>query len=395
FEKKMRKELIYIANKYKINIKDALKYSKYFKLVNKELIKWENKDKDTIYIWNKINKLVYKGFIETYKKLNIKFNETIYESNIYLLGKKKIRDGILKRNFYYDKDNSIYYLYKGKKIILLRKNGTSLYLTQEIGTLFYRLKKYKKLKLLIYVVGNEQTEHFKIFFNIIKKLNLSTNCIFVHCSYNTVNYLGKKIKSRYYKSNTTNLIFIDDLIYYMNKIIKKESIKKGKINVNINNIDSISLGTIKYQFLKINPKKIIDFDFNNIFKLKGNTGIYIQYTYVRILSILKKNKFNIFIINKNIKFYLNIIKNNEKDIIKLILEYYKIITYVKKKYDISILTTFLYNFTKKINYFYNRNKIINLDNIYKKNFRLIICKIILNFLYNNMKILGIPILKNI
>ncbi|MDH3004274.1 MAG: arginine--tRNA ligase [Candidatus Shikimatogenerans sp. JK-2022] len=389
YEYELQKELNKITKKYNINKKKALKYSKLFKLVNNELIKWENNNKNTINIWKKINNLVYKGFKSTYKKLNIKFDEVLYESKIYLLGKNKVIEGIKNNIFFYDKDNSVYFFYKKKKIILLRKNGTSLYITQEIGTLLYRLKKYKNLTLLIYVVGNEQIEHFKILLKIINILKISINYKILHLSYNTVNYLGKKIKSRYLKNN--NLIYIDDLI----KNVKNYIIKKNKINIFkkkcIKKNELMAIGAIKYHFLKINPKKIIDFNFKNILEFKGNTGIYIQYTYVRILSILKKNKFNIFLIKK--RKTLNLIKDNEKNIIKLILEYDNILNKIKKEYDTSILINYLYKITKKINNFYNYNKIININNIYKKNLRLILCKIILIFLYNNMKILGIPILK--
>ncbi|MDH3005028.1 MAG: arginine--tRNA ligase [Candidatus Shikimatogenerans sp. JK-2022] len=389
FEKKLQQEIKLISNKYNISKEKAIKLSKLFKLVNNELIKWENKDFKTIYIWKKINKLVYKGFNITYNKLNIKFDEVIYESNTYLLGKKIIIKGIKKKIFFLDKDKSVYFLYKKKKIILLRNNGTSLYITQEIGTLLYRLKKYKKFNLLIYVVGNEQINHFKILFEIIKKINLSIYKNLYHLSYNTVNYLGKKIKSRYI--NNKKFIFIDDLIKIMKKYVKNK-IKKYK-NYKRRNIEFISLGAIKYQFIKINPNKIIDFNLNKTLKIKGNTGIYIQYTYARIYSILRLNKLSKILIYKNK--YLKYIKNNEIDIIRLILEYNNLINRIITKYDPSILTNYIYIISKKINNFYQKNKILNINNIYKRNLRLIICKIILKFLYINMKILGIPILKKI
>ncbi|WGH25651.1 MAG: arginine--tRNA ligase [Candidatus Shikimatogenerans bostrichidophilus] len=390
FEKELNKEIKNISYKYNINNEKAKKLSKLLIIVNDELVKWENNNTNSIYIWKMINLWAYKGFKKTYNALNIKFDEIIYESKTYIIGKKIINKGIKNKIFFLDKDKSVYFLFKKKKIILLRSNGTSLYITQEIGTLIYRLKKYKKIHLLIYVVGNEQIYHFNILFEIVKKINLSikNNNLF-HLSYNSVNFLGKKIKSRYGK----NIIFIDDLIdkMYIN-VIKKFKEKKKKYNNKKKILKLISIGAIKYQFIKINPNKIIDFNFDKCLELKGNTGIYIQYTYVRIYSILKKNKNKYFIIKKK---HINLIKKNEKDILKNIIEYPNIINKSAYKYDPSIFTNYVYDLSKKINVFYQNNKIINIKNIYKKNIRLIICNIILKFLDKSMKILGIPIIKKI
>ncbi|WGH27557.1 MAG: arginine--tRNA ligase [Candidatus Shikimatogenerans bostrichidophilus] len=385
FEKEFKKEIEIISKKYNLNKENSIKKSYLFKKINNELIKWEKKNKKSIKIWKKINSLVLKGFKETYNKLNIKFNETIYESNIYFLGKKKIYEGVKKKIFFLSKKKSIYFLYKKKKIILLRSNGTSLYLTQDIGNILYRFKKYKKIYLLIYVVGNEQNFHFKVLFNILKKLNLSFKNLY-HLSYNTVNFLGKKIKSREGK----NIIFIDNFLYKMYKYVKSE-FKNKKKKIKKKNINKISISTIKYQFLKINPNKIINFDFKKSLDLKGNTAIYIQYTYVRIYSIINKNNYNLFLIKKK---YNSFFKENEKDIIINIIKYYDVLLKTSKNYDPSILINYIFLLSKKINNFYQKNKIIN-NNIYIKNIRLNICKIILSILYKTMKILGIPILKKI
>ncbi|WOX79077.1 arginine--tRNA ligase [Candidatus Shikimatogenerans bostrichidophilus] len=388
FEKELKKEINIISKKYKIDKIRAKKKSKLLKKVKNELIKWENNNKKSILLWKKINSWVYKGFKKTYKKLNIKFNETLYESKTYILGKNKIKEGIKNKIFLIDKNKYIYYLLNKKyKIILLRSDGTSLYITQEIGTLLYRLKKYKKIYLLIYVVGNEQSFHFKVLFNIIKILKLPIkNKNIHHLSYNTVNILGKKIKSREGK----NIIFIDNLITIMYKYVKNKfsNIKNKKI------LKNISISTIKYQFLKIKYNKIINFNFKNILNLTGNTSLYIHYTYVRIYSIFKKNKNNkIFLIKKKY-IYKYLIKRNEKDIIIDIIKYHEILKKSAKDFDTSILINYIFLLSKKINNFYNKNKVLS-NNKYKKNIRLNICKIILNILYNTMKILNIPIINKI
>ncbi|WOX79211.1 arginine--tRNA ligase [Candidatus Shikimatogenerans bostrichidophilus] len=386
FEKELKKEIKKISKKYNIDKKRAKKKSKLLKKVKNELRKWENNNKKSILLWKKINSWFYKGLKKTYKKLNIKFNDTLYESKTYILGKKKIKEGIKKNIFFIDKNKSVYYLFKKKhKIILLRSDGTSLYITQEIGTLLYRLKKYKKIYLLIYVVGNEQSFHFKVLFNIIKKLKIQiNNNKLYHLSYNTVNFLGKKIKSREGK----NIIFIDNLITKMYKYVK---IKFNNIN-NKKILKQISISTIKYQFLKIKYNKIINFNFKKIFNLTGNTSLYIHYTYVRIYSILKKNKINeIFLIKKKYKDY---IKRNEKDIIIDIIKFHEILKKSAKYYDPSILINYIFLLSKKINNFYNKNKVLS-NNKYKRNIRLNICKIILKILYNSMKILNIPIINKI
>ncbi|MDH3004740.1 MAG: DALR anticodon-binding domain-containing protein [Candidatus Shikimatogenerans sp. JK-2022] len=258
------------------------------------------------------------------------------------------------------------------------------------------MKKYKNIFNLIYVVGNEQINHFKIFFKIIKKIFNYVNIKnYLHLFYNSVNFLGNKIKSR----NKKNLIFIDDLILKMNKYVEKKIKKKQiKIKKKKKKIKLISICAIKYQFLKINLQKKIDFNFKNSLNLKGNTGIYIQYTYARIYSIFKKEKKIKNIINykkKNIKSYIDIIKQNEINIFKKIFEYKNIIYMSIKNNDVSFLVNYIYILAKKINNFYQKNKIINNKNINKKNLRLIICKIILSFLKKNMKVLGLPILKKI
>ncbi|WGH24554.1 MAG: arginine--tRNA ligase [Candidatus Shikimatogenerans bostrichidophilus] len=385
FEKKLNKEIKLLTKKYNINKKKALKRSKLLKLVNLELIKWENKNKKTLKISNKLNNLVIKGFKETYKKLNIEFDEILYESDTYLLGKRiilKNLDNIFNLN---KNDNSIYYIYNNKNIIVIRKNGTSLYITQEIGTLLYRIKRHKNLYKLIYVVGNEQKDHFQCFFEIIKKLNICKYKLF-HFSYNNVNYLGKKIKSRIKLNN--NIVLIDELINFVNKKIKKKFLNK-KLNNNI--IYKLSIGAIKYEFLKINPKKIINFNIKNTLSLKGNNGIYIQYTYVRILSIIKKIKINKIKLN-----YKNFfIKDNEKTLIKQLIDNKNIIEKTIKTNDTSILINYLYIISKTINNFYNYNKILKTKNLNIMKIRLIISKIILKFLYFNMRMIDIPILKNI
>ncbi|MDH3003784.1 MAG: arginine--tRNA ligase [Candidatus Shikimatogenerans sp. JK-2022] len=384
FENKLNNELKYLLKKYKK--KEVIQKSKLLKYINKELIKWENNNKKTLFFWKIIRYLVLKGFKKTYKKLNIKFNETIYESDIYLIGKKIIKKGIKKKIFFLDKKNRFIYLNKkGKKIILLRNNGTSLYLTQDIGSIYFRFKKYNNINLLIYVVGNEQIFHFKILFEIIKKLKLLKIKKLYHLYYNTVNYLGKKIKSRY--NNKNKIIFIDNLIKVVYKYTKKKLNFKKKI------LKKITIGTIKYQFLKNNLNKIINFNLKNSLNINNNTYIYIQYTYVRIYSIIKKIKKNdIFIIkklNNNIKFNIY-----EKDIIINIINYNNILKKCIKNKDITILTKYIYILSKKINFFYQNNKIL-VNNIEKKNLKLSICKIILNTLFNIMKILNIPILKKI
>ncbi|WGH25563.1 MAG: arginine--tRNA ligase [Candidatus Shikimatogenerans bostrichidophilus] len=354
--------------------------SKILKLVNKELIKWEKGEKKTLKIWLFLRELVINGINNTYNKLNIKFDDVLYESKIYLLGKKIIKYGLKKKIFYKDKKGLIVFKYKKKKIALLRGNKTSLYITQDLGTFFYRLNKYKKYNKFIYVVGIEQKNYFNILFRIIDILK-NKKIEKIHLSYNTVNILGKKIKSRIkYKKK---IIFIDDFLKKINKIIKK----KFKFN-----ISEISLGAIKYYFLKKNPNKVINFKFKEALNLQGNSGIYIQYTFVRLYSILFKQKIKKI---KKEKEYINILKENEIELLSFILDYPIIVNRILYNYDISILIKYIYILSKKINNFYENNIILKNKNKKKKNIRLILCKIFIKILYYNMKILGIPIIKKI
>lgn len=343
FHKKLNIEI----NKYiKLGYskKEAETKSNLLKESKKLLIKWENNDYEVMNIWKKMNSWVYEGFKNTYNKLNINFDIEEYESDIYKQGKKIILQGLKNKIFYQEKDKSIWVdLEKenlGKKL-LLRSDGTSLYITQDIATLIHRFKNYN-IDILIYVVGKEQEHYFKILFTIIYKLGISLKKKIYHLSYEMVYLPTGKMKSR-----EGTIIDIDGLI----KNINNKVFEKKKIN----NTDIVSKSALKYYFLQIDPKKKITFNINSSIDLKGKTGPYIQYTYVRICSINKKFKKKLILHNFK-KINLNV---DEKNILKILDQFNYQINNASKNMNPSIIANYAYDLSKSFNEYYENTKIID------------------------------------
>ena len=350
------------------------------------LIKWERKDPNIISLWKKMNHWVYQGFNQTHNRLGISFDKNYYESDTYLHGKKYINEGINKNIFYKKNDGSVWVDLKKEGLdekILLRSDGTSVYITQDIGTAILRKIDFNFEKM-IYVVGNEQDYHFKVLFMILKKLQMSWSSKCYHLSYGMVDLPDGKMKSR---EGTTvdadNLM--DDMV-----LNSKELSKKIKDNIDVrdenqNKYEIIGLAALTYFILKVDPKKRILFNPNESIDFNGNTGPFIQYTYVRILA-LKRKKFKITKVNDNYKLI-----NKEKKLIKLIFEYRNILIDASENLNPSILANYLYKLVKEYNHFYQNVSIFKSELSEQISFRLILSIKVSDVIKSGMKILGITL----
>ncbi|WP_212113164.1 arginine--tRNA ligase [Candidatus Shikimatogenerans silvanidophilus] len=374
----------FVGNYYVLFEKLLSKNKKIMSLTNNMLLKWEKGNKEILNIWKKMNYWVYSGFSKTYKKLGVNFDKTEYESKTYLLGKKIVKFGLLNNIFFKKKDGSIWVdLEKyglGKKL-LLRSNGTSVYITQDIGTAIKRFKN-SNIQKFIYIVGKEQERHFKILFTILKKLKYKWVKKLFHLSYGMINSPYGKMKSRY-----GNVIYADDLIKEM-IILSKKSIKKNfskKYKEKLSKI--IGIGALKFFILKNNTKNTIIFNPLKSIDLKGKTSSYIQYTYVRIISINRKNKFLNY--SRKKKFFYIKINKYEKKLIKLLELRHNIINNSIKNFNPSILANYIYDLCKEYNDYYQNIKILFEKDEKITFFRIRLSCFIGKLIKNFMEILGI------
>jgi len=387
FEKEYQKQIKVLVDKgYKKD--DAKKKAPIFLEAKEMLKKWESEDEMTIKLWKKMNSWVYEGFDKTYNSLGIEFDKNYYESNTYLKGKKIVEQGISNGIFYKKKDNSVCIdlTYNGlDEKVLIRSDGTSVYITQDIGTAMQRFEDFPEVKGMIYTVGNEQDYHFKTLFLILKKLGIKWTNMLHHLSYGMVDLPDGKMKSR-----EGNVIDADDLMSKMKTTAKEISSKLGKLDgysKNKKNIlyEKISLGALKYYILKVDPRKTMLFDPEKSIDFNGNTGPFIQYTYARIQSILKSS--NIDSLTKLPKK----LDPKEISIIKQLILYPEIVEQSLKNLSPAIISNYIYDLVKKFNSFYQNISILGAENIIIKNFRLLLLRNVARNLKNSSSLLGISL----
>ena len=348
------------------------------------LQKWESKDKETIDLWKKMNSWAYKGFKETYKKFNIKFEKEYYESQTYNKGKTIILNGLKNNLFEKDETGAILINLEKEKLdkkILLRANGTSVYITQDI---YLAEKRYEDFKFdkLIYIVGNEQIYHFKVLFTILDKLKYKFAKNLYHFSYGMIELPSGKMKSREGKIVDADTI-VEDLTNLAKKEIKKRypKLEKSKIQTRAN---KIAMAAIRFYILKFDPMKDFTFNPEKSISFEGETGPYIQYTYARINSIIKKS--NQEITNK-IKFEL--LKEQEENVlIKKLAAYPNILKDSAEKYKISLLTHYLLELAQQFNHYYHNTQIIQENKALEKA-RLLLSYDVQQVLKSGLSILGI------
>ena len=388
FETEYKKEIETLVNKGKSE--DYAKQNAPLIVEAKQMLKlWESNDPDVRSLWLKMNKWVYDGFTETYKKLGVHFDSYYYESNTYLLGKKIIDKGIKSGVFFKKEDGSVWIDLTDDGLdekLLLRSDGTSVYMTQDLGTAYNRLEDIPDLNGMIYTVGNEQDYHFKVLFLILKKLGFNWSKSLYHLSYGMVDLPSGKMKSR-----EGTVVDADNLIYEMTNKAEDITESSGKLEFiskeERNSLYStIGLGALKYYILKVDPKKRILFDPEASIDFNGNTGPFIQYTYARIKTLINNVKEKTFFIDESLK-----IENKEKELIKHLGRYPEIIFLAGNQYSPAIIANYLYDLVKSYNTFYQNINILKTDNLKLQNFRIALSKKVAEVIKNASYLLGIEV----
>lgn len=349
---------------------------------------WEAGDPDTVALWRKMNGWVYKGFEETYKSLGVDFDTYYYESNTYLLGKDVVKIGLEKGVFEKDADGSVWIDLTDEGLdrkIVLRSDGTAVYMTQDIGTAIQRVKDYPDVKGMVYTVGNEQDYHFKVLFLILKKLGFDWAENLFHLSYGMVDLPSGKMKSR-----EGTVVDADDLMDEMTQSAATITEELGKLD-DLDEIQklalfkSIGLAALKYFILKVDPKKRILFDPKESIDFQGNTGPFIQYTYARIQSILRKAGT---IASTNLPAELH---PKEKELLKLLRYFPKTIQEAAHEYNPALVANYIYELVKLYNSYYQAVPILSTEETAVKNFRIQLSKTVGLTLKNAFGLLGITV----
>ena len=356
------------------------------------LVKWENNDPEIRQLWAKMNSWVYAGFDETYKALGVSFDKIYYESNTYLEGKKKVEEGLEKGLFYRRDDNSVWAdLTKDglDEKLLLRSDGTSVYMTQDIGTADMRFSDFP-IDKMIYVVGNEQNYHFQVLSILLDRLGFKWGKDLVHFSYGMVELPNGKMKSR-----EGTVVDADDLIAEMVKDARETSDELGKFKdmteEEKNEIARIvGMGALKYFILKVDARKNMLFNPEESIDFNGNTGPFIQYTYARIRSIMRNAK------EQNINIPASLSDNaplNEKEIelIQKMNDFSAAVAEAGTNYSPSGIANYCYELTKDFNQFYHDYSILKADTEEERVTRLVIAENIAKIIKNGMELLGIQV----
>ena len=399
FDKHYREEVKELKAKYMAEGMDeesaekkAKEESPLIKEAHEMLVKWEQNDPEVRALWKKMNDWVYAGFDETYKALGVGFDKIYYESNTYLVGKKKVEEGLAKGLFFRKDDNSVWADLTGEGLdqkLLLRSDGTSVYMTQDIGTAEMRFNDFP-IDKMIYVVGNEQNYHFQVLSILLDRLGFKWGKELVHFSYGMVELPNGKMKSR-----EGTVVDADDLIAAMIGDAKQTSEELGKFKdmteEERNEIARIvGLGALKYFILKVDARKNMLFNPEESIDFNGNTGPFIQYTYARIRSILRKAQAEGIAVPAQLGENMPL---NEKEIelIQKLNEFGAAVEQAGKDYSPSGIANYCYELTKAFNQFYHDYSILGADTEDEKIVRLVLAQNVGKTLKNGMALLGIEV----
>lgn len=356
------------------------------------LRKWEANDADVRNLWKTMNEWVYKGFDETYKRLGVSFDKIYYESETYLVGKDKVAEGLSKGIFVQKEDGSVWADLTADGLdqkLLLRADGTSVYMTQDIGTATLRFGDYK-IDKMIYVVGNEQDYHFKVLSLLLDKLGFAWGKSLVHFSYGMVELPEGKMKSR-----EGTVVDADDLMDEMLTTASEISKELGKLEglspKEISDITTtIGLGALKYFILKVDPRKNMTFNPKESIDFNGNTGSFIQYTFARICSVLRKADEQSIVLDANMSRNLEL-SEKETSLVQSLSEYPAVIKQAGDEYSPSLIANYIYELVKQYNQFYHDCQIIKEEDFALRNFRLILSRNVAKVVKSGMGLLGISV----
>ena len=353
------------------------------------LRKWEAGDEEVVELWKTMNQWVYDGFEATYKAIGVDFDAYYYESDTYLLGKEFIAEGLKTGVFFKKEDGSVWCDLTEDGLdekIVLRSDGTAVYMTQDIGTAIQRLKDYPDVRGMVYTVGNEQDYHFKVLFLILKKLGFEWAKNLYHLSYGMVDLPSGKMKSR-----EGTVVDADDLIQEMADTSEEISKELGKLD-DYNEDEkkalykTIGLGALKYFILKVDPKKRILFDPKESIDFQGNTGPFIQYTYARIQSILRKSKNS-----ENTEVLDSSLHEKEKQLLKQLELFPEVIQNAAIQHSPALIANYTYDLVKDFNSFYQNVSILGADSDKEKTFRVALSRTVGQTIKNAFSILGIDV----
>jgi len=358
----------------------------------KMLLAWENNDPEVRHLWETMNGWVYTGFDKTYKQLGVSFDKIYYESETYLEGKDKVEEGLASEAFYRREDGSVWADLTGDGLdekLLLRADGTSVYMTQDIGTAKLRYDDYP-INKMVYVVGNEQNYHFQVLSILLDKLGFEWGKSLVHFSYGMVELPEGKMKSR-----EGTVVDADDLMEEMIETARETSQELGKLdNCTPEEIETIvrmvGLGSLKYFILKVDPRKNMTFNPKESIDFNGNTGPFIQYTHARIKSVLRKA------IDQSLEFRkLNNtqleISEKESYLIQLLTEFPTVVNQAGEEFSPALIANYIYDLVKEYNQFYHDFTILKEENPELKQFRLILSESVASVIKTGMGLLGIEV----
>jgi arginyl-tRNA synthetase len=358
----------------------------------KMLLAWENDDKEVRQLWEMMNAWVYAGFEVTYKQLGVDFDKIYYESQTYLDGKEKVEEGLVNGVLYRRADGSVWADLTGEGLdekLLLRSDGTSVYMTQDIGTAKLRYDDYN-IKKMVYVVGNEQDYHFKVLSIVLDKLGFEWGKDLVHFSYGMVELPEGKMKSR-----EGTVVDADDLMTEMIDTARETSQELGKLdNCTPEEVERIArmvgLGSLKYFMLKVDPRKSMTFNPKESIDFNGNTGPFIQYTHARIKSVLRKAK------DQGIDFSTIsdtglVISEKESYVVQLLTEFPAIIKLAGEEFSPALVANYIYELVKEYNQFYHDFSILKEENLQLKQFRLVLSESVADIIKTGMGLLGIEV----
>ncbi|WP_111708614.1 arginine--tRNA ligase [Lutibacter citreus] len=389
FDQEYKKEITQLISEGKTE-EEAKKEAPILLEAQAMLRKWESGDDEVVSLWKTMNQWVYDGFDITYKNLGVDFDKNYFESNTYLLGKDVVATGLEKGIFYKKEDGSVWIDLTDEGLdekIVLRSDGTAVYMTQDIGTAIERFKDFE-LQELVYTVGNEQDYHFKVLFLILEKLGFDWAKNLYHLSYGMVDLPSGKMKSR-----EGTVVDADDLMVEMTNTARDISQELGKLEGYSNEekeklYNTIGLGALKYYILKVDPKKRILFNPEESVDFAGNTGPFIQYTYARIQSILRKANFDYSITLNSDQFSLH---EKEKELIKQIQLFPEVIQNAAQNHSPALIANYSYELVKTYNSFYQTVPILGCENENEKIFRTQISSKVSVIIKTTFRLLGIDV----
>ncbi len=384
FDKQYKKEIAELIASGKTE-DEAKKEASVIKEAQQMLLDWEKNHEGVRELWSKMNSWVYEGFNTTYKRLGVNFDQVQYESNTYILGKDIIQDGLLKGVLYRKEDGSVWCDLADEGLdhkLLLRSDGTSVYMTQDLGTAVQRFEE-NDIQKMIYTVGNEQDYHFDVLFKILKKLGYEWADNLYHLSYGMVELPEGKMKSR-----EGTVVDADDLMQEMYETAKEKAEELGKLeNLTADekeqSYETVGIGALKYFMLKVDPRKKMLFNPKESIEFNGNTGPFIQYTYARIQSLLSKADYQF----KKVENYD--INPSEKELVMELANFKEIIARAADTFSPALVANYVYDLVKAYNSFYQNNPVLSHDDENTRQFRLELSDLTAKTIKKGLGLLGI------